>query len=606
MKPAKRFAGRAKTLILFSLLIAVSSSCRKELFVGQKEDLPTAQTGAVKVANISYSNFLQKVNLNSLGTLRTTFQQHQTGDKLMSLGAGGPSGGLLFLTDSIKQVTTAKGNSYVFRMPLATANTRIFQNLTISMLKDTTIAFITTYTPDNEWITNRRNNIHIAYRGEISYTPISLSATLGQQLPLLRSSLPLGNGKAMSAPNKTMESVTVCSTFIMYTAITYGCSQGNHMPNDPTCPWNNGGTVPEGEYAAGTMYVNTPVTVCSSIAIDNGGRPGGGNGGGTGGGGGETSPYPPEGYNPCEPGLPCTEIAGLSPAQTFANKIGLTDFNQIDFLGKPDNVELLGTFENYLTVYGISNENKDYLKWATGYLYVNRFSISFNQFLTEFFPSGPQLIADPNADNWADPDNEILFDPDQTFYQEYQDNQPWPTVNRVIDFEKFVPLRQVTGANGQLRDVNCLVLAREQLGKVGYACSGYLPGGQTFSIFTTQNGVNLVETKKAISYVISSLSQKIPVLIGVDNRPGAPSANLDNSTDHYVVIVGMGTDEKGKYFQFMDSATENRSTGASYNNRLYYDSVTGKITGKTSIVGYRSQPGMRDYTVTQVRKSIKK
>lgn len=45
--------------------------------------------------------------------------------------------------------------------------------------------------------------------------------------------------------------------------------------------------------------------------------------------------------------------------------------------------------------------------------------------------------------------------------------------------------------------------------------------------------------------------------------------------------------------------------GASYSNRLYYDSNTGKITGKTAIVDYRNLPGMHDYIVTQVRKSIK-
>lgn len=145
-------------------------------------------------------------------------------------------------------------------------------------------------------------------------------------------------------------------------------------------------------------------------------------------------------------------------------------------------------------------------------------------------------------------------------------NQPWPTVNRVIDFEKFVSIRK--RADNPNKYENCLILAKEQLGKVGYTCSGYLPGGQTFLIFTSQNGVNLTETKKAISYIISSLNQKIPVLIGVDNRPGAPLINADKPTDHFVVIVGMGIDEKGKYFQFMDNATNDRSTGASYSNRL--------------------------------------
>lgn len=90
----------------------------------------------------------------------------------------------------------------------------------------------------------------------------------------------------------------------------------------------------------------------------------------------------------------------------------------------------------------------------------------------------------------------------------------------------------------------------------------------------------------------------ILVIITSSNNFGTASCS-----SHFVAI---GTDTKGKYFQFMDSATDRPSEGASYSNRLYYNSTTGKITGKTAITGYRTQQGMRDYTVTQVRKSIKK
>jgi len=201
------------------------------------------------------------------------------------------------------------------------------------------------------------------------------------------------------------------------------------------------------------------------------------------------------------------------------------------------------------------------------------------------------MVADPDTDNWTDPDDEVLVDPDQTVYQQYQDNQLWPTVDRVIPFEKFVANRQ--DASGH--DVNCLILAKEQLEKAGYTCSGYLKGTQTFQTYTEANGVDLAETKKAISYLISSLQKKIPVLIGVDNRPGTPSLkNEDKSTDHFVVIVAMGIDEKGKYFQFMDSSTMITATGASYSNRLYYNSSTGKITGRTANVRYRNLPKMHD------------
>lgn len=71
-------------------------------------------------------------------------------------------------------------------------------------------------------------------------------------------------------------------------------------------------------------------------------------------------------------------------------------------------------------------------------------------------------------------------------------------------------------------------------------------------------------------------------------------------------IVGMGTDENGKYFQFVDKATSDRSTGASYSCRLYYNSTTVKITGKMAIIGYRSLSGTSDDVITQVCKRVKK
>jgi len=267
------------------------------------------------------------------------------------------------------------------------------------------------------------------------------------------------------------------------------------------------------------------------------------------------------------------------------------------------NAGIVEELRTYLLVE--NQQTKESGRWAVAYLNENR-GISFEAFRNQFL--GTSLLgADPDADNWTDPDNTVLTDPDQTVYQQYQDNQLWPTVDRkeVMPFEKFVPFRK--RYSDPTKDENCLVLSKEQLAMAGYACSGYLPGSQTFQIYTASNGVNSANTKKAITYLIEALNNKIPVLVGVDNRPGTPStANLDGCTDHFVVIVGMGTDDKGKFFQFVDSSTPNISDGASYSNRLYYNATTGKISGKTANERYRNMPGMHDYIITQVRKSIKK
>lgn len=212
-------------------------------------------------------------------------------------------------------------------------------------------------------------------------------------------------------------------------------------------------------------------------------------------------------------------------------------------------------------------------------------------------PSKIILIENPSSVDWSnEPDNVTLTDPNPVTYAQYQSTTPWPTIANIIPFSQFVPYRK--NANGI--GVNCLTLSKEQLAKVGYTCSGYLPGSQTFQTYTSASAVNLVVTKQAITYVIGSLTSHIPVIAGVDSYPGT-SSNFDGITDHFITIDGMGTDSNGKYFHFVDNSTADPSAGDYYNNRLYYNETTGKISGKCNTT-YTTH----DYIVTQIRKSIKK
>lgn len=212
---------------------------------------------------------------------------------------------------------------------------------------------------------------------------------------------------------------------------------------------------------------------------------------------------------------------------------------------------------------------------------------------------GGSMIADPSNTDWStEPDNEVLYDPDAgTVYEQYQTGTPWPTKTRIVAFEDFVPIRR--GENGKF--VNCLTLTKEQMGKVGYTCSGYLPNSQTFQTYTTA-GINMARTKEGITYAINAIANGIPVCAGVDAFPGA--RNRDGVTDHFITLNGMGTDANGKYFQFVDNSTNNRSTGASYDNKLYYNETTGKISGSTQTT-YTNNGG-HAYIVTQIRKSIRR
>ncbi len=151
--------------------------------------------------------------------------------------------------------------------------------------------------------------------------------------------------------------------------------------------------------------------------------------------------------------------------------------------------------------------------------------------------------------NWGNiNDNIILNDPNPD--TEYQNRTPWPTTPSVLQPQDFVKLRNDAAGN----IVNCLILAKEQIAKKGYTCSGYDPTGQTFQTYDA-NGVNLSRTKKALNYLFNALSNGIPVVAGADAYNSVNNRNVDYITDHFIVLIGTGTDSNGKYISFFDSST---------------------------------------------------
>ncbi|WP_412468211.1 hypothetical protein [Pedobacter sp. KLB.chiD] len=617
--------GKAMACLLLLLLVLING-CKKDLLVPKK----VANAFPDKIRSIPYSQFIGAIDLNSTGSLKAVL----SGQKAKVMSTQALAGNLDLEMDSVKKLTLGDTISYVIAIKPQTPRATTFQNLTIQVINTKTTAFLSTYYPEREWLDNWRKNLKTTFKGTIVFNKINLEDVNSglanglekKQTGLKDRMLASINGKS-GLGNVISLLPGECEIYDIVTVVQIPCKHG-HLSRSECNYFDYYGTwEPRSDDWPPSTSINTTTVV--NCAMPNFPSDGGGTGGG--GSGGSTTPNPPGTYNPCD-GTPqpagsgsisfergtrlmvaaptdCDELPGppvitttQTPQQYLMNHLDL-DAAELNFVNNPLNSVAITELSKYLINNGLSTDNTNFVHWSFGYLTENP-NINIDNFKNQFMPV-TNLIADPYADNWSDPDDEILFDPDQTAYQEYQDQAPWPTIDRVIPFEKYVPMRQIIGPDGNLKNVNCLILAKEQLGKVGYTCSGFLPGTQTFSIYTTQDGVNLTQPRKAISYMITSLSKKIPVLIGVDNRPGAPSANKDNSTDHYVVVVAMGTDEKGKYFQFMDSATNNPSTGASYSNRLYFDPSTGKITGKTAIVGYRTQAGMRDYTVTQIRKSIK-
>ncbi len=185
-----------------------------------------------------------------------------------------------------------------------------------------------------------------------------------------------------------------------------------------------------------------------------------------------------------------------------------------------------------------------------------------------------------------------INDYENTSYLPYDSIPILPTVSPVIPVSKFV---------GWLYPgvkINCFEYAKKQISKKGYRISGYFDAGQTIQAYKESTGADSNKCKQAIAYLTSALQRGIPVVVGVDEGPGSKNPNTDNTTDHFIVIVGMGNDSNGDYFQFYDNATGNVIKGTSINNKLYIDKTNWIITGQSDAYG----PNV-PYILTMVRKS---
>lgn len=211
----------------------------------------------------------------------------------------------------------------------------------------------------------------------------------------------------------------------------------------------------------------------------------------------------------------------------------------------------------------------------------------------------------PIIDEWDDANTPILEgyyddsppttpipdDPQQITFN--IDTDPFPYIANVIAPDDFVKYNDNPSA--------CLRLCKQQIAKLGLQDLG---SDNIFKIWSEQDYssggvINITQTKAAINYIVSKLRVGHAIIVGVDNKSG--SINADQTSDHFVTIVGCGVQDGKPYFQFYDPATTAQSSGTHNNNRLYYQN--GKLTG-TSANGYAAKRP-RIYTVAMVRRNSK-
>jgi hypothetical protein len=88
--------------------------------------------------------------------------------------------------------------------------------------------------------------------------------------------------------------------------------------------------------------------------------------------------------------------------------------------------------------------------------------------------------------------------------------------------------------------------------------------------------------EEAIVVLDGLITNRTPVIVGVDYKDG--SSNSDNITDHWVVIVGKGTDAKGVYYTYYEVAKDQKEDGTSTKNNRFYFNNSGLLEsiGKTT------------------------
>lgn len=564
--------------LLFLALLFLFFSCKKDLLTtvnDESTNLNKQAKESLTVQKVSYKDFLKTVRSEQLGTLKEVlFKSEVTGGVNNFSVKVNSEPEMLLLMDQIKKVKTNNFTTYTVPLANKASSLKEFKNLLISEKGNETIAILITYKPDESWIKAHNKGLYIPFHGKVTRKVVDLKAN-----------------KSVSKAGGISVATVYCQPIQVVSEIAVSCNGTGVQQHWPGEPCQNDGVDPAN--APHYKYVSKFVQDCQD----------------------DGTPLPPESWRqapvevtpigpivhpptePTPPPPPC--LAGIdgtcdgstppppppiSLSQFLIEELAITNSNHQLLLNFYEN--LASQIFVFLQASGYTFENIAFINWAFNYK-LNSSNTDFNELLTNKtdFDTGT-----------GDLDNNILGGYDLTQYSDFDAQQDWSTISNVI------PKTQFIGWNRTLYPTwECMQYATEQIRRMGYQKSDYLATGQTFQIYTSQNGVNQTKLSQGLSYLKYALSNNIPVIVGVDNHSGSSNPKTDNTTDHFIVIVGMGTDTNGKkYFSFYDNASGIPDKGAHQNNRLYYNSSTGLISGTSQATPYAT--GLI-YTITMIRKS---
>lgn len=121
---------------------------------------------------------------------------------------------------------------------------------------------------------------------------------------------------------------------------------------------------------------------------------------------------------------------------------------------------------------------------------------------------------------------------------------------------------------------NCKDLADAQLAKANKFAVGADQRVQMITENSSNKSINISNSAESgIQSINDALETGNPIIVGVhyefDKRTKSGNQINEGTTDHFIVVVGRGSDEQGNYFNFYDNATAHSDLGTSEQNKLY-------------------------------------
>ena len=156
----------------------------------------------------------------------------------------------------------------------------------------------------------------------------------------------------------------------------------------------------------------------------------------------------------------------------------------------------------------------------------------------------------------------------------------WPAIGPVIDESKYIGRSKQSAVTDHCKDIHnsinydnpetlarkiesceidpeCFYYASYQLDVAGFSTTGNPQRNpdnfQVYQEIKDASGsyighTNIEVTVNGIGYMKQALSAGTPVLIGIKMKGFNYRKNDDKTTGHYIVVVGMDSDDKGYYF----------------------------------------------------------